>query len=386
MRDEAGKLVMLKPGMQVTEGQEIVTAAGSQVELQFADGGKVSIGADRDVLLNNEFFANTLIDHTEASVSKSGTAETERVIQALNAGKDPFNDLDPTAAGIAGGQGNEGPTFVRLLRISEGVSGTELLGTSGPGDAGFAFVANSLATGETPDTAPTVTITEDINNDGYLNANELNPPVDVRIGLPPEAVAGDTLTVTDGKTTQNIVLTPEQIAAGHIDTSFAPPADGEKITVTAHVTDIAGNVSPDGSDSAIVDLTAANAPTVTLTSDTLPLPGGNDGLLNKAELAAGTPAGTVAATVTLDATGQADLAAGGSVHVDVAYTGTGAPANVSLDLHLDTAGHLVDAAGQTYGYSGGVITLAGLAAPGDGNTVTVTATETDLAGNTSAPG
>ncbi|MDY0195700.1 MAG: hypothetical protein RBR33_06550, partial [Sulfurovaceae bacterium] len=48
--------------------------------------------------------------------------------------------------------------------------------------------------------APTVEITEDTNNDGYINAAELSGNVDVRVTLPAGTVAGDTLNVTDGTT------------------------------------------------------------------------------------------------------------------------------------------------------------------------------------------
>ena len=90
-------------------------------------------------------------------------------------------------------------------------------------------------------------------------------------------------------------------------------------------------------------------------------------------------ASTVTATVTLDATGQTDLTAGGTVHVRVVDAGT----STSLNLHLNSSSVLVDASGNTYGYSGGVITLTE-AAPGNGNTISVTASETDVYGNASA--
>ena len=53
---------------------------------------------------------------------------------------------------------------------------------------------------------PTVTISEDANDDGVITANELNGDVDVIVGLPLGASVGDTIRVSDGTTTNEIVL------------------------------------------------------------------------------------------------------------------------------------------------------------------------------------
>ncbi|WP_188390231.1 cadherin-like domain-containing protein, partial [Pseudomonas fluvialis] len=113
--------------------------------------------------------------------------------------------------------------------------------------------------------APSVTITTDANNDQLLSNAELGAAttVAVTIGLPAGALAGDTLTVSDGTTSQDIVLTDAHISAGSVDTSVARPAEGAALTVTATVTDQAGNVSAPGSDNATVDTTG---PTVVIST------------------------------------------------------------------------------------------------------------------------
>jgi hypothetical protein len=63
--------------------------------------------------------------------------------------------------------------------------------------------------------APTVTIAEDINNNGFISAAELAGQVDVRITLPAGSAAGDTLTVTDGNMVRTFTLTAAQVGAGH---------------------------------------------------------------------------------------------------------------------------------------------------------------------------
>ncbi|MDJ0738397.1 MAG: retention module-containing protein, partial [Gammaproteobacteria bacterium] len=147
--------------------------------------------------------------------------------------------------------------------------------------------------------APIVTITEDLNNDGLISGTELAGDIDVEVGLPAGAVAGDTITVSDGTTTTNIVLTPADISNGNVTTTFPSPGEGGTIDVTATLTDQAGNTSPSASDSATVDTLATPAPTVTITEDL-----NNDGLISNAELngdidvEVGLPAGAVAGDTT----------------------------------------------------------------------------------------
>jgi hypothetical protein len=114
------------------------------------------------------------------------------------------------------------------------------------------------------------------------------------------------------------------------------------------------------------------APTVVITTDV-----NNDGVLNSGETNAG--ANPVAATVTLD---PALITAGGSGSIKVTDNGV----VTTLTVHAD--GSVTGGAnGVTGSYNGttGVVTLA-LPEPGNGNTVTVQATQTSVIGNVSLPG
>ena len=134
---------------------------------------------------------------------------------------------------------------------------------------------------ETETTGLGVTITEDENNDGFISAGELAGDVDVTVDLDPGVLVGDVLTVTDGITPQIIALTQTQIDASEVLITFAPPAQGGVITVTATVTDAAGNTSAPSSDAATRDETATTAvPDVTITEDA-----NNDGFITADELA-----------------------------------------------------------------------------------------------------
>nr|WP_224746032.1 Ig-like domain-containing protein [Neiella litorisoli] len=219
---------------------------------------------------------------------------------------------------------------------------TDQAGNESAEGSDSAVIGDTTATG-----APTVTITEDTNNDGTISNSELNGTVGVTVTLPAEAVAGDTLNVT-GQTP--IVLSQTQIDAGSIDFEYAAPADGETIEVVATVTDQAGNESAEGSDSAVIgDTTATGAPTVTITEDT-----NNDGTISNSELN-----GTVGVTVTL----PAEAVAGDTL-------------NVTGQTPIVLSQTQIDAGSIDFEY----------AAPADGETIEVVATVTDQAGNESAEG
>ena len=116
---------------------------------------------------------------------------------------------------------------------------------------------NTTLLDTTATAAPTVTISTDANNDQLLSNAELGAStnVAVTVGLPAGAIAGDTLTVTDGTIAQDIVLTQTDIDATSVAVTVARPAEGAALTVTATVTDQAGNISAPSSDSATVDTT-----------------------------------------------------------------------------------------------------------------------------------
>jgi len=129
--------------------------------------------------------------------------------------------------------------------------------------------------------APTPILTADANNDALLSSAEALAVQPVDITLPPGATVGDVLTLDDGTISVDFVLTAADLVSGVVSTTVALPADGTVLTVTARLTDQAGNVSPDGSDDALVDLTPPGAPIIIITEDA-----NNDGFINVAESAA----------------------------------------------------------------------------------------------------
>ncbi|WP_421304044.1 retention module-containing protein, partial [Aeromonas veronii] len=149
--------------------------------------------------------------------------------------------------------------------------------------------------------APTVTIVDDLNNDELLSKGEIGADqVQVKAEVNhTELTAGGkvTLTITNGDASSSVELKLVngvlQFANGTPATGFAysngtiswtenTPADGKSLTVSATQTDKAGNVSLPGSDTAKVDVTATDKPTVTIVDDSNP----DDGLLSKGEIGA----------------------------------------------------------------------------------------------------
>ncbi|MFM5574695.1 type I secretion C-terminal target domain-containing protein [Aeromonas veronii] len=144
-------------------------------------------------------------------------------------------------------------------------------------------------------------------------------------------------------------------------------ADG-KFTVKADVTDQAGNPASD-KEEAILDSVASSAPTVTIVDDT-----NNDQMLTKGEI--GNDQIQVRAEVN-----HADLVAGGKVTLTINNGGV----NSTVQLTLKADGTLLASNGKSYGYQNGTISWTETT-PANGKSLTVTATQTDKAGNVSLPG
>ncbi len=198
--------------------------------------------------------------------------------------------------------------------------------------------------------AATITITEDLDDDGFVSLSEALGDTDVQVTLPNDAVAGDVVTVSDSQSATQFVLTAADIANTTISTSFAAPADGESLDVSVTVTDLAGNQSVPSGDSALYDLQAPGAPVIVLTEDS-----SDDGLISDNELS-----GDVDVTVTL----PVGVEAGDTLSID----------NGDLVQSFElTASDIA---------SGSVSTT--FAAGSDGDSLVVSAVITDPSGNASS--
>uniref|UniRef100_UPI00223C8934 Ig-like domain-containing protein n=1 Tax=Aeromonas veronii TaxID=654 RepID=UPI00223C8934 len=238
--------------------------------------------------------------------------------------------------------------------------------------------------------APTVTIVDDVNNDELLSKGEIGADqVQVKAEVNhTELTAGGkvTLTIANGDASSSVELKLVngvlQFANGTPATGFAynngtirwtetTPANGALLKVEATQTDKAGNTSDKGSDQATVDVTATDKPTVTIVDDV-----NNDELLSKGEI--GADQVQVKAEVN-----HTELTAGGKVTLTI----TNGDASSSVELKL-VNGVLQFANGTPatgFTYSNGTISWTETT-PANGKSLTVTATQTDKAGNVSQPG
>ncbi|HMW51590.1 MAG TPA: retention module-containing protein, partial [Rhodocyclaceae bacterium] len=347
-RDTAGHLRAIRPGDSVREGEVVVTRDGATVELTLANGEHLAVKPDQSVKLDPELLGSGHVDVSENAVAADSIKD---VLRLLSEGKDL--DLDAPGAGLpGGGVGDEGHNFVRLVRILENVSPLAFaFGDPQATDVQGLAAENSTLT---VPAAPTVTILQDANNDGVLNAAELGTAttVAVRVGLPAGAKVGDVIVLSDGSGEQRHVVTGADLTAGHWDTVVARPAEASTLSVSATLVDPAGSVSSPATDAATIYAAAPGAPTVTITQDA-----NNDGRLGSAELGTGT---TVSVRVGLPADAQVG---------DTLVVGDGS----STQTHVLTAGDLVSGFWDT-----------NVARPASGATLAVTATLTNPNGNSSA--
>ncbi|APX94504.1 hypothetical protein BWR19_17050 [Halomonas sp. 1513] len=373
-------------------------------------------------------------------------AQVEVVIGLAGTGAEAGDTLTVNGTAIELSQANidAGSVLVPLAAPAEGetltVSATL---TDAAGNTSAAGTASAVVDTTAPN-APSVTIAD---GDGFITEDEItDDQVEVRIGLAGTgAEAGDTLTVNG----LDIVLTPADIDAGEVVTFLAAPGNGLSLEVSATLTDAAGNTSAAGTANAVVDTIAPNAPSVTIgtggafinaddidadgnVSVTIGLAGTNavagDTLtvngttieLTQAEIDEGSvlvpliaPVDgerlTVSASLT-DAAGNTSAAGTADAVVDT--IAPNAP-NVTIangdgfitdDEIINDQVNIIISLANTGAVAGNILTVNGtdivltddqitagevltfLVAPADGDTLTVSATLTDAAGNTSEAG
>ncbi|MBP0604612.1 Ig-like domain-containing protein, partial [Aeromonas sanarellii] len=206
--------------------------------------------------------------------------------------------------------------------------------------------------------------------DDVINAAEAGQPIPVSGTVTGEFKAGDIVTLTvNGKPFTGPVDADGRFTILVAGSDLA--ADGDK-TIDASVTstDAAGNsATATDSEGYGVDTTATGAPTVVIVDDA-----NNDQMLTKTEI--GSDQIQVQAGVN-----HGDLVAGGKVTLTINNGGV----NSTVQLTLKADGSLLASDGKSYGYQNGTISWTETT-PANGKALTVTATQTDAAGNVSLPG
>ena len=244
-RDSHGNLRKLSLGDAVKEGEVIVTAAGGHVDLAFANGDTLTLfqGAHKigaSAMSEETFDTGVAVDTTDSGLN-AAAPDVEKIIQALEQNKMIDDLLEETAAGIAGGGNEEGHGFVRLGRISEGVSPSNEYETpAAMSGATLPDLPNEANTGPTVDTvSAAVTGSDSVTEGDALSFNvTLNQaaPQDTEVtfrldgsGDNPATIGTDTARVYVNGT----LVTPDANGNYH----YTVPAGQDHFTVTVETVD-----------------------------------------------------------------------------------------------------------------------------------------------------
>ncbi len=195
-------------------------------------------------------------------------------------------------------------------------------------------------------------IEEDQDNNGFIGSAEISGRIDVSAQLPVQAIVGDKVTFVNSDNTEEVSLNSDHLQSGKVAITLNTPVDGSSVDVLAFLTDSAGNQSESASDSAVMDITASNAPLVNIITDS-----DNSGFISQQEYAS-------------------------DVQVEITLPGT---AVVNDKLRIDSGTTTTELILTPMDIANGSVTTL-LPNISDGDALSVVAEITDEAGNRSASG
>ena len=325
-----------------------VTDQTGHTGVSASDGAILDTTISAGIVLTSNITADDIINSAESSASVAITGTVSGDVKSGNIVTLTVNGKTFTGA-VSGGSFSINVPGSDLVDDSDLVIEASVTTTDIAGNTATATDTESYSVDTSAPSAPVVTITEDANNDGYINSSELSGQVEVSVALPVDAVAGDTLTITDGVTTQTVVLSSTDISNGNVLTSFASPGDGNSITVSASVTDVAGNVGSSANDSALIDtsISAGISLTANITADDV---------INLAESAGNvTVTGAVSGDVQDGDTVR--LTVNGTLYTGLVSSGTFSIAVAGSDL-VDDPDKTIDASVSTTDVAGNSVTAS----------------------------
>jgi VCBS repeat-containing protein len=250
IRNSDGSLTELQVGSRIPPDTEIVTASGGTVSLQTDGGMPLTIGENRDVAFNADM-AGQPVDRSEAAVAPPTGTDSDRLLAALQSGQDPFDNLDPTAALVAGGGDAGGSSFVRLARIVEGTTPLALE-YPGAGVPAINLLTPAGLANTTPDNeGPSANNDQNTTGEkslvsGNILTNDTDPENDalaiVSVGDRPMTTGGVSVAGSAGGT---FTVFPDGSYVFNPGESFQNLGVGQSATssITYTVTDPSGNTS-----------------------------------------------------------------------------------------------------------------------------------------------
>ncbi|MBL0513196.1 retention module-containing protein [Aeromonas media] len=334
------------------------------------DGSVDSTAPDLAIELDADITADDVINAAEAGqqIPVSGTVSGE--FKAGDTVTLTVNHTDYTGKVAADGRFTILVAGSDLAADGDQTIEASVTSTDAAGNSATATDSEGYGVDTQAPVALAITLDANITTDDVINAAEAGQQIPVSGTVTGEFNAGDTVTLTVNHTD----YTGKVDADGRFTILVAGSelaADGDK-TIEASVTstDAAGNsATATDSEGYGVDTQAAGTPTVVIVDDA-----NNDQMLTKTEI--GNDQIQVRAGVN-----HADLVAGGKVTLTINNGGV----NSTVQLTLKADGTLLASDGKSYGYQNGTISWTETT-PANGKSLTVTATQTDKAGNVSLPG
>ncbi|MCX7279085.1 MAG: retention module-containing protein, partial [Burkholderiales bacterium] len=257
--DASGQRVLLKVGDEVKEGQVVITDNGAHLELALPHGDPITITAARELLIDANLLGTAPTDPTEA-VLKDLNSGADQVTKIIQSGGDLSTELDPTAAGLTGGDANGTHGFVQLLRITESLDSLNLDRSAVASDTQQILPTHPLVNATTNTSGIVASITLDsITGDSVVNSSEAAGSVAITGTVGGNAHAGDTVTLTIG--TQTFTGQVDSNLHFSVTVSGALLASNSSVSASVTTTDAAGNTaSANGAASYTTD---TSAPTFT---------------------------------------------------------------------------------------------------------------------------
>ncbi|SPM18523.1 Ig-like domain-containing protein [Vibrio cholerae] len=296
--------------------------------------------------VTGEFNKGDIVTLTVNNTQYTGEVDADGRFTILVAGSDLAADADQT--------------------IDASVTSTDAAGNSSTATDSEGYKVDTVA----PELG--IKLDANITADDIINAEEAGQQIPVSGTVTGEFKAGDIVTLTvSGKPYTGPVGADGRFTILVAGSDLAADAD-QTIDASVTSTDVAGNSSTaTDSEGYKVDTVAPNAPTVTIVDDS-----NNDELLTKAEIGND----NIQVTVQVNA---ADLVDGGKVNLTITNGST--TSNVELTQKAD--GNLQSSDGKSYSYNAasGLISWTEITPP-NGNSLSVSATQTDKAGNISLSG
>nr|CBA31110.1 hypothetical protein Csp_C26910 [Curvibacter putative symbiont of Hydra magnipapillata] len=111
----------IKLGDEIQEGQIVLTEDGTRLELALPNGREISLESGRELLIDANLLGFAPEDATNAAL-KDLNSSPAAIARVIASGGDLSAELDPTAAGLSGGDASDSHSFVRVIRINETVT------------------------------------------------------------------------------------------------------------------------------------------------------------------------------------------------------------------------------------------------------------------------